>query len=113
MYVLYIFIVIFVYIKFKISSIVTDNFFLNFIENIYDVQNEYLNFNIQYFSDIIVYSWYMYILCIYIYICYVYREKTGVRSGDLLMSFNSIFQDVRSAVDWMHIHVILYNLDLF
>ncbi|XP_060859021.1 cytosolic purine 5'-nucleotidase isoform X2 [Metopolophium dirhodum] len=32
------------------------------------------------------------------------REKTGVRSGDLLMSFNSIFQDVRNAVDWMHIH---------
>lgn len=32
------------------------------------------------------------------------REHTGVRSGDLLMSFNSIFQDVRSAVDWIHIH---------
>ncbi|VVC33953.1 Hypothetical protein CINCED_3A008224 [Cinara cedri] len=32
------------------------------------------------------------------------REKTGVCSGDLLMSFNSIFQDVRNAVDWIHVH---------
>ncbi|XP_050530900.1 cytosolic purine 5'-nucleotidase isoform X2 [Daktulosphaira vitifoliae] len=32
------------------------------------------------------------------------REKTGVRSGDLSMSFNSIFQDVRNAIDWLHIH---------
>ncbi|XP_018917824.2 cytosolic purine 5'-nucleotidase isoform X5 [Bemisia tabaci] len=31
------------------------------------------------------------------------RDKTGVRDGDLLMSFRSIFQDVRSAVDWIHI----------
>ncbi|KAJ1521408.1 hypothetical protein ONE63_003082 [Megalurothrips usitatus] len=32
------------------------------------------------------------------------REKTGVKAGDLCMSFKSIFQDVRSAVDWVHIH---------
>lgn len=30
------------------------------------------------------------------------REKTGVRTGDLAMSFNSIFQDVRNAVDYVH-----------
>ncbi|XP_071449010.1 cytosolic purine 5'-nucleotidase isoform X2 [Hetaerina americana] len=32
------------------------------------------------------------------------REKTGVKGGDLFMSFRSIFQDVRNAVDWVHIH---------
>lgn len=32
------------------------------------------------------------------------RESTGVRSGDLFMSFRSIFQDVRSAMDYVHIH---------
>ncbi|XP_075222178.1 5' nucleotidase B isoform X2 [Lycorma delicatula] len=32
------------------------------------------------------------------------RDKTGVRSGDLFMSFKSIFQDVRNAVDWVHLH---------
>jgi 5'-nucleotidase len=31
-------------------------------------------------------------------------EKTGVKCGELFMSFRSIFQDVRSAVDWVHIH---------
>lgn len=31
------------------------------------------------------------------------REKTGVRGGDLFMSFRSIFQDVRSAMDYVHI----------
>ncbi|KAK7794366.1 hypothetical protein R5R35_007246 [Gryllus longicercus] len=31
------------------------------------------------------------------------REKTGVKGGDLFMSFRSIFQDVRNAVDWVHI----------
>ncbi|XP_071090946.1 cytosolic purine 5'-nucleotidase-like isoform X1 [Haliotis cracherodii] len=30
------------------------------------------------------------------------KEKEGVRSGELYMSFKSIFQDVRSAVDWLH-----------
>ncbi|XP_070501760.1 cytosolic purine 5'-nucleotidase isoform X2 [Chironomus tepperi] len=32
------------------------------------------------------------------------REKTGVKIGELFMSFRSIFQDVRSAVDWVHLH---------
>ncbi|XP_039283099.1 cytosolic purine 5'-nucleotidase isoform X2 [Nilaparvata lugens] len=32
------------------------------------------------------------------------RDKTGVRSGELFMPFKSIFQDVRSAVDWVHSH---------
>ncbi|XP_011301315.1 cytosolic purine 5'-nucleotidase isoform X2 [Fopius arisanus] len=32
------------------------------------------------------------------------REKTGVKEGELTMSFKSIFQDVRNAVDWIHIH---------
>lgn len=31
------------------------------------------------------------------------REKTGVKGGELFMSFKSIFQDVRGAVDWVHI----------
>lgn len=31
------------------------------------------------------------------------REHTGVRSGNLAMSFKSIFQDVRGAVDYVHI----------
>lgn len=31
-------------------------------------------------------------------------EKTGVKCGELFMSFKSIFQDVRNAVDWVHIH---------
>ncbi|XP_037920038.1 cytosolic purine 5'-nucleotidase isoform X2 [Hermetia illucens] len=30
-------------------------------------------------------------------------EKTGVKWGELAMSFKSIFQDVRRAVDWVHI----------
>lgn len=32
------------------------------------------------------------------------RTRTGVRSGNLIMSFKSIFQDVRNAVDWIHTH---------
>lgn len=31
------------------------------------------------------------------------RDKTGVKKDELTMSFNSIFQDVRNAVDWVHI----------
>lgn len=31
------------------------------------------------------------------------REKTGVKCGELLLSFKSIFQDVRGAVDWVRI----------
>ncbi|XP_012259979.1 cytosolic purine 5'-nucleotidase isoform X2 [Athalia rosae] len=31
------------------------------------------------------------------------REKTGVKGGELTMSFKSIFQDVRNAVDWIHL----------
>ncbi|KAL9872614.1 cytosolic purine 5'-nucleotidase isoform X1 [Glossina fuscipes] len=30
-------------------------------------------------------------------------DRTGVKAGELFMSFNSIFQDVRRAVDWVHI----------
>ncbi|KAL5021491.1 hypothetical protein ScPMuIL_000646 [Solemya velum] len=32
------------------------------------------------------------------------RREEGVQSGDLYMSFKSIFQDVRAAVDWLHMH---------
>ncbi|XP_012058008.1 PREDICTED: cytosolic purine 5'-nucleotidase [Atta cephalotes] len=32
------------------------------------------------------------------------RERTGVKEGELTMSFKSIFQDVRNAVDWIHLH---------
>ncbi len=37
--------------------------------------------------------------------CTCYREQTGVRQGQLFMPFKSIFQDVRTAVDWVHIKV--------
>lgn len=45
-------------------------------------------------------------------------DKTGVTCGDLFMSFKSIFQDVRNAVDWVHIKGDLKsqttkNLDLY
>jgi 5'-nucleotidase len=30
------------------------------------------------------------------------NDKTGVKSGDVIMSYKSIFQDVRAAVDWVH-----------
>lgn len=41
-----------------------------------------------------------------------------MRCGDLAMSFRSIFQDVRSAVDYVHIHgdlkkKTIENLDLY
>ena len=29
----------------------------------------------------------------------------GIKSGDLYMSFKSIFQDIRGAVDWVHMKV--------
>ncbi|XP_063906205.1 cytosolic purine 5'-nucleotidase isoform X2 [Zophobas morio] len=31
------------------------------------------------------------------------KTQTGVKFGDLFMSFKSIFQDVRNAVDWVHL----------
>ncbi|XP_063705231.1 cytosolic purine 5'-nucleotidase isoform X2 [Culicoides brevitarsis] len=31
-------------------------------------------------------------------------KETGVEGGGLFMSYKSIFQDVRNAVDWVHIH---------
>lgn len=37
------------------------------------------------------------------------RESAGVRANDLFMSFKSIFQDVRSAMDHVHIHGDLQN----
>lgn len=37
------------------------------------------------------------------------REKTGVRAGDLFMSFRMIFQDVRSSMDHVHLHGDLQN----
>lgn len=46
------------------------------------------------------------------------RTNYGVRCGDLAMSFKSIFQDVRNAVDYVHIHgdlksKTIENLDLY
>lgn len=37
------------------------------------------------------------------------RERQGVRAGDLFMSYKSIFQDVRSAMDYVHLHGDLQN----
>ena len=36
----------------------------------------------------------------------------GVKSGDLYMSYKSLFQDIRSAVDWVHIHVSNFSFVL-
>lgn len=37
----------------------------------------------------------------------------GIKSGELYMSFKSIFQDIRGAVDWVHIKVkIVYGVNL-
>jgi len=36
---------------------------------------------------------------------FVGSEPTGVKCGDLYMSFKSIFQDCRDAVDWVHYKV--------
>lgn len=38
-------------------------------------------------------------------VCISYREPTGVKCGDLFMSFKSIFQNLRQAVDWVHLQV--------
>lgn len=45
-------------------------------------------------------------------------DKTGVKSGEVVMSYKSIFQDIRSAVDWVHFDsdmkkIILENLDTY
>ena len=32
-------------------------------------------------------------------------EPTGVKDGDLFMHYKSVFQDVRDAVDWVHLVV--------
>ncbi|KHN83148.1 Cytosolic purine 5'-nucleotidase [Toxocara canis] len=45
-------------------------------------------------------------------------DKTGVKSGEVFMSYRSIFQDIRSAVDWVHFdsdmkNIILNNLDKY
>lgn len=45
----------------------------------------------------------------FFFFLYIFREKTGVRAGDLFMSFRSIFQDVRTAMDHVHLHGDLQN----
>ncbi|KAI1722653.1 5' nucleotidase family domain-containing protein [Ditylenchus destructor] len=45
-------------------------------------------------------------------------DKTGVKSGEVVMSYKSIFQDIRSAVDWVHFDsdmkkIILENLETY
>lgn len=39
-------------------------------------------------------------------------DRTGVKYGELFMSFRSIFQDVRGAVDWVHIYGDMKNKTL-
>uniref|UniRef100_A0A1I7WWV1 Cytosolic purine 5'-nucleotidase n=1 Tax=Heterorhabditis bacteriophora TaxID=37862 RepID=A0A1I7WWV1_HETBA len=46
------------------------------------------------------------------------EDKTGVRGGDVLMSYKSIFHDIRSVVDWVHIEgdmkeTIMQNLEKY
>uniref|UniRef100_A0A672R9G3 Cytosolic purine 5'-nucleotidase n=1 Tax=Sinocyclocheilus grahami TaxID=75366 RepID=A0A672R9G3_SINGR len=45
--------------------------------------------------------------------CSRYRScETGFKDGDLFMSFKSMFQDVRDAVDWVHFKVkAIFKLD--
>ncbi|XP_014261029.1 cytosolic purine 5'-nucleotidase isoform X2 [Cimex lectularius] len=43
---------------------------------------------------------------------YSCKDKTGVTCGDLFMSFKSIFQDVRSAVDWIHLQGDLKSMTI-
>ena len=33
-----------------------------------------------------------------------FRQDNGVSSGDIFISFKAIFQDVRTAIDYVHIH---------
>ncbi|KAK0397183.1 hypothetical protein QR680_002022 [Steinernema hermaphroditum] len=45
-------------------------------------------------------------------------DKSGVKSGDVVMSYRSIFQDIRNAVDWVHFdsdmkRTIVNNLDKY
>ncbi|KAI6218249.1 5' nucleotidase family [Aphelenchoides besseyi] len=43
-------------------------------------------------------------------------DKTGVKNGEIIMSYKSLFQDLRNAIDWLHFDsdmkkTILSNLD--
>lgn len=46
---------------------------------------------------------------LYCTILLCFSEKAGVRAGDLYMSFKSIFQDVRAAMDYVHLRGDLQN----
>lgn len=46
---------------------------------------------------------------IFSFILLICSEKTGVRAGDLFMSYKSIFQDVRAAMDHVHLYGDLQN----
>ncbi|VDP13860.1 unnamed protein product [Heligmosomoides polygyrus] len=37
------------------------------------------------------------------------EDKTGVRGGDVLMSYKSIFYDCRSALDWVHLEMMIID----
>ena len=37
-----------------------------------------------------------------------FRTSTGIKLGDLFMSYKSMFQDVRTAVDYVHLKVNSY-----
>ncbi|KAE9413533.1 hypothetical protein Angca_009291, partial [Angiostrongylus cantonensis] len=46
------------------------------------------------------------------------EDKTGLRGGDVLMSYKSIFHDCRSAIDWVHLEsnmkeIILANVEKY
>lgn len=38
-----------------------------------------------------------------------HEEDKGVRQGDLFMSWEGIFQDIRDAVDWLHERVKIFH----
>lgn len=51
-----------------------------------------------------------------IYFLFIFRQKDGVRKGDVFISYKSIGQDVRMAMDWLHDsvskHFLLYFIFL-
>lgn len=39
------------------------------------------------------------------YSTFFFRGKNGIKNGNIFMSYKSIFQDVRDAIDWVHMRV--------
>lgn len=42
-------------------------------------------------------------VCFFVF--FFFRDKTAVKNESVVISFKSLFQDVRNAVDWVHLDV--------